>query len=337
MTGRQIPLVIHNGLMDLMFLMTHCHRPVLPDEFEDTKKMIRKHFPSIYDTKILSSEYSDAIIQGGSSALGELYGVVCNDELNLDVPFKPPPIVNQCVDGAAEQAHDAAWDAYMTGCVFSALCRRVIASKYKRVNGNVTLDSFLHNSRDDVLRYSLGLNKIYMHMSLYTIDLESTSGPIGLHDPLTNGLSVETTFHVSGFKSSVSTRDILQSLMNVSRNEEELLQHLKYEIIWLDDTSLLVGTKVEDGMALDSPSTMSLVASHVRNKLYAGLGSVKIMNLIEYFDDLKSKEVSQVKSESAGLTDFIFSGVKRAFGLGEIVSSDKSCDEGQRRKRIRMG
>mmetsp|Transcript_4858 Transcript_4858/g.9894 ORF Transcript_4858/g.9894 Transcript_4858/m.9894 type:complete len:836 (+) Transcript_4858:58-2565(+) len=337
MTGRQIPIVIHNGLMDLMFLMTHCHHPVLPDEFEDTKKVIRKYFPCIYDTKILSSEYSDAVIQGGSSALGELYTVVCNDELNLDVPFKPPPIANQGADGATEQAHEAAWDAYMTGCVFSALCRRVIASKYRRVNGNVSLDSFLHNSRDDILRYSLGLNKIYMHMSLYTIDLESTSGPIGLHDPLTNGLSVETTFLVSGFNCSVSTRDILQSLMNVSRNEEELLQHLKYEIIWLNDTSLLVGTKVEEEVALESLANKNIIASHVRNKLHAGLGSVKILNLVEYFEDLKSRKELPVKPVSSGFAGSIFSGVKRALGLGEKRSSEEGGIEGQRRKRMRVG
>ena len=55
------------------------------------------------------------------------------------------------------------------------------------------------------LRTLIGANLIYMHRSLYTIDLES-SGPItGLFDPLSCGLSFDTTFHVSGITSSVST------------------------------------------------------------------------------------------------------------------------------------
>ena len=115
-TGKKIPLIIHNGLQDLLFLLTHCHDATLPESFENTKRTIQKYFPLVYDTKVLATEYSDAIIKGGSSTLGELYATTCKDEGEPDdtVSTKVPPIVNQ--DGrSCEQAHEAAWDAYMTG------------------------------------------------------------------------------------------------------------------------------------------------------------------------------------------------------------------------------
>lgn len=115
-TGKKIPLIIHNGLQDLMFLLTHCHDATLPESFEDTKKIIRSYFPLIYDTKVLATEYSDAIITSGSTGLEDLYKKTCTeDESDSDMSLlKVPPIKNQ--DGGSQgQAHEAAWDAFMTG------------------------------------------------------------------------------------------------------------------------------------------------------------------------------------------------------------------------------
>ena len=116
-TGKKIPLIIHNGLQDLLFLLTHCHDATLPESFENTKRTIQKYFPLVYDTKVLATEYSDAIIKGGSSTLGDLYATTCTDDggdPDDTVSMKVPPIVNQ--DGrSCQQAHEAAWDAYMTG------------------------------------------------------------------------------------------------------------------------------------------------------------------------------------------------------------------------------
>ena len=116
--GRKIPLIIHNGLHDLLFLLTHCHNPTLPDDFEDAKKIIRRYFPLVFDTKVVGTEYSDSIIQGGgSTTLGDLFHTIGNDDV---LPFIVPPIVNQ--DGRSQgQAHEAADDAYMTGMANSII------------------------------------------------------------------------------------------------------------------------------------------------------------------------------------------------------------------------
>ena len=98
--------------------------------------------------------------------------------------------------------------------------------------GELDLDELLHDSSyNHLLRDYIGLNKLYNHASIYTIDLESTSGPAGLHDPLSRGLSIDTTFNVSGITTSVSTRDIFQALASGNESEEEVIRSLKYEII----------------------------------------------------------------------------------------------------------
>jgi hypothetical protein len=205
----------------------------------------------------------------------------------------------------------------------------------------MTLDILLHNSPRSLLRKLVGLNLIYMHLSLYTIDLESTLGPTsGLNDPLSCGLSIDTTFHVSGITASVSTRDILRALWSGNEGEEAAIRQLKYELIWVDDSSFFVGTRLADDgviLACDPPPT-GLIASHVRNKLYGGLGNkVQILSLGEYFSK-KNKAV--VASDASGIVGSIVSVasalINRALGFREKRSSDDNCSSGRENKRMRM-
>mmetsp|Transcript_31305 Transcript_31305/g.65927 ORF Transcript_31305/g.65927 Transcript_31305/m.65927 type:complete len:738 (+) Transcript_31305:1488-3701(+) len=340
-TERKIPLVIHNGLQDLMFLLTHFHNPSLPEAFEDTKKVVRGYFPIVFDTKVLGTEYSDASIKGGNTALGELFNTTCNNGESDDIlSLKVPHIVNQ--DGRSQgQAHEAAWDAFMTGCVFNSLCNRILESK-KRLNSVLTLDRLLHNSSDTLLREWIGMNKIYMHVSLFTIDLESSSGPVGLHDPLSRGLSIDTTFHVSGITTSVSTRDILQALWTGNDSEDEVIRELKYEIIWVDDTSFFVGTRMVDSISTDDFATTDLIASHARNKLY-GLGNMEISSLGDYFKTKYDVDVIE-KPEPVGIFGSLVSVATSPFQvLGSVLGfgkkrlpDDNSSSEGANKRR-RLG
>ncbi|KAL7495228.1 hypothetical protein ACHAWT_003684 [Skeletonema menzelii] len=322
--GRQIPLIVHNGLMDLMFLLTHCHDPSLPSNFEETKMRIRHYFPSIFDTKVMSTEYSDAQIKGGSTALGDLFDTL--KVVDASENFLFPTISNQENGGSEGQAHEAAWDAYMTGSVFNALGKRILEGK-NVLNLDLTFNSLLNESSDSLLRDYLGMNMIYMHMSLYTIDLESTSGPAGLHDPLSSGLSIDTTFHVSGITTSVSTRDIIQALMAGSEGEsDDILRELKYDIIWVDDSSFFVGTRREEGVALDDWSTLKLIVMHVRNKLHDGLGNVEILPLEQYF---KKKNVTKgagtggIAKSLVSLATAPFQLLKRAMSASEQEPASK--------------
>ena len=329
--GRHIPLIVHNGLMDLMFLLTHFHDPSLPTSFEETKMQIRNYFPSVFDTKVMAKEYSDAQIKGGNTALGDLFDTLQHVDLGEQSLF--PTISNQENGGSTKgQAHEAAYDAYMTGSVFSALGKRILEGK-NVMNFDLSFNSLLRESSDSLLREYLGMNMLYMHVSLYTIDLESSSGPAGLHDPLSCGLSIDTTFHVSGITTSVSTRDILQALMAGSEGEgDDILRELKYDIIWINDASFFVGTRFEEGVALDDRSTLKLIAMHVRNKLHGGLGNVDIVSLEHYF---KKKNVAK-DANTGGFAKSIVSLATAPFQLLKRAMSTTSEQE-PTNKRRRLG
>ena len=333
--SNKIPLIVHNGLMDLMFLITHCHAPTLPESFEETKATIRSYFPRIVDTKILAGEYSDAIIKGGKSDLGSLFNTITSEREMSWITFKAPTISN---GESSQQAHEAAYDAFMTGCVFNGLCDRLLYQE-NGLNGTLTLDKLLHDSSDDAARRLVGLNKLYMHVSLYTIDLESKHGPVtGVHDPLSSGLSADTTFHVSGIDTNVSTRDILGALL-IDSNGYEFTRGLRYEIIWVDDTSFFVGTRSESSIAPNDASTIGLLASHVRNNLHAKLGNVEILPLRNYFAQMRSMKSGENNgSPQQGLVGSIVSAAISPFtfvlGFGKRTH-DTTKSEGPANKRRR--
>mmetsp|Transcript_29686 Transcript_29686/g.56177 ORF Transcript_29686/g.56177 Transcript_29686/m.56177 type:complete len:187 (-) Transcript_29686:25-585(-) len=183
-----------------------------------------------------------------------------------------------------------------------------------------------------------------MHVSLYAIDLESSGPAPGMHDPLSSGLSVDTTFRVSGITTSVSTRDILQALTTGNESEEEAIRELRYEIIWVDDTSFFVGTRMTDCVSEDDADATGLVASHVRSKLHAGLGGdVEILPLGEYFKK-KHEDVTETMmsttSETGGIVDSLVSVAMsplkilgRAFSYGKRSSEDDGIIDSAKKPR----
>lgn len=184
-----------------------------------------------------------------------------------------------------------------------------------------------------------------MHVSLYTIDLESSLGPVaGLHDPLSSGLLIDTTFHVSGITASVSTRDILRSLWSGNEGEEEAIRQLKYEIIWVDDSSFFVGTRMADDDRICSAhdsATTGLIASHVRNKLYGGLGGkVDILSLGEYLTKnnrvIDTTNSAGIIGSLASFTTKPFRALRRILGFCEKRSSDDNGSSGRENKRMRL-
>lgn len=230
--------------------------------------------------------------------------------------------------------------------MFNALCNRILESK-NRMNAKLSLNQLLHDSSDGLLREWIGLNKLYVHVSLYTIDLESKSGPApGMHDPLSRGLSVDTAFHVSGITTSVSTRDVFQALARGNESEEEMIRELKYEIIWVDDVSFFVGTRAADDDVNEYGSaTTSLIVSHVKNNLYDGLGSgLEITSLGDYFMK-KHSNAAEPSTESGGIVGSLvsvatlpFKAIGGVLGFGRKRSSDAS-DSGNNgaNKRRRLG
>ncbi len=130
---RRVPIVVHNGLMDLLFLLTHFHADTLPSSYVDTKALVNRYFPTVYDTKVIATECVDFRFRSRNSALAELYqrhvmGIHnINDhehnEVLMRLVFPRVEIVN---DISTSSHRDAGDDAFMTGAVFQCLSRLIM-------------------------------------------------------------------------------------------------------------------------------------------------------------------------------------------------------------------
>lgn len=121
------PIVGHNFMQDIMF-MFHMHQEPLPQEYAHFKQQVQSCLPVIYDTKTISKKLS------GEAAfpvthLGDVYQE-CRRRAGLSFDtfsrkFYLPPGFYSYNDQALKtqnKAHEAAYDAYMTGVVFSIFC-----------------------------------------------------------------------------------------------------------------------------------------------------------------------------------------------------------------------
>lgn len=104
---RKIPLVVHNGLQDLLFLLTHFHSDALPETWQECKHLIHSYFPVVYDTKILANEYCDREIFRGRTHLAAVFEQTLLRHAEWNRVFY--------LNGQAqlhEQLHDAGYDSY---------------------------------------------------------------------------------------------------------------------------------------------------------------------------------------------------------------------------------
>jgi len=234
-SNRKIPLVVHNGLMDLLFLMTHFHSPKLPDNWSECKRLLHSHFPVVYDTKILASDYCLRNNITRRTRLEDVY-----EQTVADYPhWKHRTFcLNNGQAQKDEQAHDAAYDAYMTGVAFCGLSYTIQDQlKIPPVDASSKFQLWDYDIEEFTFpKYLYGRNKLYFHLSPYTIDFESPT-----LDPLGRGMSHESTFRVANIDPSVSSRDIVNTLSGLfdSRN-----QRVNFDIIWVDGTTFVVGVQI---------------------------------------------------------------------------------------------
>ena len=209
--------------------MTHFHSPVLPHTWEECKELIHSYFPVVYDTKTMASEYCGWENPWSRTALGTLY-----EQTILSYPEWDRVFTLDGREQLREQAHDAAFDAYMTGAVFYGLTRKI----YNQENfpSGVSINKTALWNFDEgceISRCFYGRNKLHFHLSPYTIDLESP-----LSDPLGRGMSVRSTFRIAGISPLLTTRDIVRVLTGLVDSRG---QRVNFEVIWVNDTAFLVG------------------------------------------------------------------------------------------------
>ena len=114
------PLVGHNLLYDLLFLHDHFEAP-LPPSLAACKASLHARLPLVWDTKLLATRCG----RFAETALGPLHAACVGGEPPSSVAVSFPPDFAR-YDGG-EQAHEAGYDAHMTGVVLAALRRAELA------------------------------------------------------------------------------------------------------------------------------------------------------------------------------------------------------------------
>jgi poly(A)-specific ribonuclease len=328
---RRIPLVVHNGWMDLLFLMTHFESPRLPPTLVECKELVRSYFPTIFDTKVLSVEYCGY----GAMDLATLYDAVGDKTLRVETGEPAAGGKSETPESSASDgsAHQADYDAYMTGAVFMGLSRHlrpVERPEEEEEEGEVS-DEYIQSRSVPAHWYAsnLGRNRIY-NLGLFTLDLENTV------DPLAVGMTPGATFRVAGIHPSITTRDIVSPLNNLVDEHE---QPVNFDLVWVDDTTFIVATRYRPSSEATMGSLVSasetiptsdldvewktILEEHgqlVRGVLEARFGAEYVSTLGEY---LKLQEKMTGSDATRGrLTRFLeFIGLKRN-------TRERATDEG---------
>ncbi|XP_076040743.1 poly(A)-specific ribonuclease PARN-like [Oratosquilla oratoria] len=119
MLERNVPVVGHNLILDLMHLITKTIQP-LPSNLEDLKQLIRLQLPPIYDTKLLAKDPPFGL-QILNTSLENLYK-------ECQRRYSPPTLVveegHRSFDCSNDnQCHNAGFDAFMTGVCFLTMVK----------------------------------------------------------------------------------------------------------------------------------------------------------------------------------------------------------------------
>mmetsp|Transcript_10631 Transcript_10631/g.19860 ORF Transcript_10631/g.19860 Transcript_10631/m.19860 type:complete len:661 (+) Transcript_10631:477-2459(+) len=255
---RRVPIVVHNGFVDFMFLLSHFYCEKVPSTYVEAKELIHDLFPLIYDTKVIATEFHDSSIHLKQTSLVELHqryvrGDVIpdiHDFIEVHLEYTPRSIV---VNGSARihtpvRPREAGNEALMIGTVFQCLCRRikwnshdflgldninkklkmvraVLRAKKSRVGSLLFLDEKVPESKFSAPLY--GLNKVFMNQSIFTIDMEST------YDPLKPGYISSAILKVLHPHKTIPIKDINTVIKSISDEDIIVSRHwqkIHYEI-----------------------------------------------------------------------------------------------------------
>ena len=124
----------------------------------------------------------------------------------------------------------------MTGVCFSGLSYTIHNECRVPPASDANFALWEVSSELDFPRWLYGRNKLYFHLSPFTIDLESPQS-----DPLGRGLSHLSTFSVSNIDHRVSSRDIINCLAGLTDSNHE---RVEFVLFWVDDVTFLVGARI---------------------------------------------------------------------------------------------
>ena len=340
LSDHKIPIMVHNGLMDLLFILSHFHQPALPQHWEEAKEYIAKYFPILYDTKYIAKE-CDTGLDLDKTDLSTLY-----DKLTTSDTAENQPESNDN-SGADDNnnnntqnnnhAHDAGYDSFMTGCVFYELAQNILQNSRSNNDNNNNNDnaikdeSFWRALQEDMNHTkpnSFGRNKLNFMFTMYNIDLEAKK------DPMARNMTPETTFRISEIDNALRTNDIQQRLHRSPH----------YEITWLDDTTFLVSSSQSNPLNIvEEENNEKAVSDRMYYEMKQAFAPYKVESLADYLS-ARHNEINRVKSNvnnhgdnengvsEQSFSSYIVGGVMSLFGF---TGKREQAQEGEPSKKRR--
>ena len=216
----KVPLVVHNGLFDVLFMVCTLESHPLPNNVYDFKALLKKAFANLdeasgdetakipmgfYDTKLLAEQLGKESLGADNTSVGCLV-----KQLKLKECKQPEPFDGYTKSDA--RFHEAAYDAYQTGRIFD-----YVVNKTKEKGMEVTRNS-LHINRS-IFDFCINEQR----------DKITTPGDVRILD---------------GFHTTYNNSKLLQDLKPMVNKYG--LSRSAIDIKWIDDTSLLLITNFPD-------------------------------------------------------------------------------------------
>jgi hypothetical protein len=202
-----VPVVFHNGFLDLVFCYQHFENP-LPATLIEFKQALAQTFKGgFYDTRLVAIE--SGLSMAGSAALETMA-----DMMKSEAAFQAVQVVNSGQYDSSnmndERFHDAGYDSLLTGKVFLAL--------KSKLNGDV-----------DKYKNFMCISRCIWVLSMDTPDSDRLLSDVG-----TGKNKIVRV--ISGMTDKVSTRDVLSQFEEV----KQLAPNTTVNAQWIDDASALL-------------------------------------------------------------------------------------------------
>ncbi|KAF8069569.1 psi1 [Scenedesmus sp. PABB004] len=154
------PAVVHNGLFDVAYSLYSFADAYLPATWRDYKAMIRAWFPGgIYDTKYLAKQLPEVFADPRDTALADVYAALVERRGGpgaapllraASAALRGAPVALPAVAhapgfekyrhlAAGQAAHEAGYDAWMTGAAFACLLPLVVGKAAAEPGGALGL------------------------------------------------------------------------------------------------------------------------------------------------------------------------------------------------------
>eukprot|EP00762_Andalucia_godoyi_P004429 ANDGO_08243.mRNA.1 Poly(A)-specific ribonuclease PARN len=222
-----VPVVGHNCFFDWLFTMNDFEQP-LPDSLSEFKHAFSKLVKgSVFDTKLLSQEIEPLAKAG--TALGDLHRILqtyqkvqidpssANPESSFPLPPANLPVVSVTLSSSyqSEKLHEAAYDAYLTGCVFAHLSHRLFPAF------SLSISDFR--------------NRINMMRSLFSVQMDSIDDPV---------YEKGTLLCVQLNQDKDTTTDLILSFFGQEKSTETRTiveqKHGRVSLRWIDQSRVIL-------------------------------------------------------------------------------------------------